>query len=235
MRVLPTALRVLTAALRVLTAALTVLLPKVTFAQSPPVAGTIEVAGGLRWTGGLSIGSAIATETTPSESRYSLFAADTTLAASNGLEGSVSVRLSRLVDAGISTSFLKSDLQTHITSDAEGIPDVVASESTTQLAIQSVLAVRLMNWRLGERAIPVVAGGLGYLRHLHEGRTLVETGAVYHVGAGLDYLFKSTDRGLVKTTGLRVDVRAVFRRGAAAFDDEMRVSPALSALLFARF
>ena len=222
----------------VLAASLTVLIPALpvpALAQPAPIAGAFEVAGGVRWTGALSNGTQGARETTPSGSRFSLFETRTSLAPETGFEGSLSFRLGPSVDLRGSAGYARSDMRTAISSDVEGIPDIVASEAVTQLAVEGALVVRLSNWHPTDRATPFVSGGGGYLRHLHEGRTLIENGTTFHVGGGLDYLLTTAGRGGVKTTGLRVDVRSVWREGGVAFDDRSRVSPAVGVSLFARF
>ena len=223
----------------VLAASLTVLamsaLPAPAFAQAAAVPGAFEVAIGVRWTGELSNGTQDAFETTPGDSRYGLFQTRTAVAPATGLEGSLSLRLGRSVEARAFTSYARSDLRATISSDVEGIPDAVASEMLTQLAVEGALVVRLSAWRPADRASPFVSGGGGYLRHLHEGRTLVENGVTFHVGGGFDYLLKTEGRGAVKATGLRVDVRSVWRAGGAAFDDRPHLSPAAGVSLFARF
>jgi hypothetical protein len=210
-------------------------LPVPALAQSVPLAGALEVAGGVLWTGELSNGTQGAFETTPSEGRYALFQTRTVLAPAAGFEGSLSLRLGPSVDVRGHTSYASSDLRTAISADVEGVPDIVASEAVTQLAVEGALVVRLPNWRPTDRATPFVSGGGGYLRHLHEGRILVENGITFHLGGGLDYLLKSAGWGAVKATGLRVDVRSVWRKGGVAFDDRSHVSPAVGVSLFARF
>ena len=50
----------------------------------------------------------------------------------------------------------------------------------------------------GSRLAPFVAGGAGYLRQLHEDRTLAETGQIYYAGGGARYWLRGghgTGRG----------------------------------------
>jgi hypothetical protein len=75
-----------------------------------------------------------------------------------------------------------------------------------------------------------VSAGGGYLRQLHEGRTLLQSGAVYRGGIGLDYLL-----GEGATSGLRVEFRAVVKSGGTTMDGNPHVAPALSVLWFSRF
>lgn len=204
-------------------------------AQSAPVAGAVEVAAGVRWTGELSNGTQGAFETTPGDSRYGLFQTRTALAPATGFEGGLSLRLGPSVDLRGFALYARSDLRTAISSDVEGVPDVVASEAVTQLAVEGALVVRLSNWRPIDRTTPFVSGGGGYLRHLHEGRILVDHGITFHLGGGVDYLLQAAGRGAVKATGLRVDMRSVWRKGGVAFDDRWHGAPAVGVSVFARF
>ena len=61
--------------------------------------------------------------------------------------------------------------------------------------------------RLGRRLRPFASGGAGYLRQLHEDRTLVETGQVYYAGGGARYWLRGGAR-VAALVGLRGDVRA---------------------------
>jgi hypothetical protein len=203
-------------------------------AQSPPP-GRFDVSGGFRWTGGMFVGEQDATETAPNSSRYRLFSTRTTLAPAPGLEGRVAVRVSRLVDAAFSTAFSRSDLKTSVTSDVEGFPDVEAAESVTQVAVEGAALINLPSLAWSERALPFVTAGGGLVRHLHEGRTLAETGAIYHVGAGLTYVLASSAASAVKSSGLRFDARAVIRRNGVAFADGSHLSAAFGVSFFGRF
>jgi hypothetical protein len=203
-------------------------------AQSPP-AGRFDVSGGFRWTGSMSVGERDATETAPNAGRYRLFSTRTTLAPAPGLEGRLAVRVSRLVDAAFSTAFSKSDLKTSATSDVEGFQDVEAAESVTQVAIEGAAFINLPALAWSERALPFVTAGGGFLRHLHEGRTLAETGAIYHIGAGLTFVLGSSGSGTVKSSGVRFDARALIRQNGVAFGDGSHLSAALGVSFFGRF
>jgi hypothetical protein len=203
-------------------------------AQSPP-AGRLDISGGFRWTAGMFAGEQDATETAPNASRYRLFSTRSTLAPAPGLEGRVAVRVSRTVDAAFSAAFAKSDLKTSVTSDVEGFPDVEATESVSQVALEGAVLINVPSLALSDRALPFVTAGGGLLRQLHQGRTLVETGAIYHVGAGLTYVLRPGGAGLLKSSGVRFDARAVIRRNGVAFADGSHLSPAFGVSFFGRF
>jgi hypothetical protein len=84
--------------------------------------------------------------------------------------------------------------------------------------------------------LPFVTGGGGYLRQLHEGATLVQTGSIYYIGAGASIALSTADRRQrVKQIGLRLDTRAIVRTGGVTIDGRAYTAPAVGASLFARF
>lgn len=92
-----------------------------------------------------------------------------------------------------------------------------------------------MVWHLPRRGSarlrPFVVGGGGYLRQLHEERTLVETGQLYYGGFGARYWLRGGS-GTARAFGLRGDLRANLRRGGIDFEDKNRVFPTLAVHLF---
>jgi opacity protein-like surface antigen len=189
----------------------------------------VSIAAGLRWFGEVSAGRNNGVETTASGGSYQLFQSETALASAASLETSLALRLSRVLRAEVSASYGSVDLRTQISSDVEGIPDVEASESVGQFTLEAAAIVAITAWRLPGRALPYVTVGGGYLRHVHEGRTFAETGAVYHAGGGVDVPLGESRRGRIKTAGLRFDARAVARKGGVQFDDRMHATASLAA------
>ncbi len=117
-----------------------------------------------------------------------------------------------------------------ITGDAETNQQDLEGEQLRQYLLDGAVVWHLPV-RLGPRVRPFVVGGAGYLRQLHEERTLVETGQVYYAGVGARYWIRGgsgTDRSL----GVRGDLRANLRRGGIDFEDKTRVYPTLAVHLF---
>jgi hypothetical protein len=73
------------------------------------------------------------------------------------------------------------------------------------------------------------------LRQLPNERTLVETGQVYHLGAGAKFRLGTRSRGLVRAFGFRVDGRLYLRAGGFGFDDAVNRSLGVSAGMLAAF
>lgn len=117
-----------------------------------------------------------------------------------------------------------------ITGDAETTRHDLEGEQLGQYLLDGAVVWHLPV-RLGPRVRPFVVGGAGYLRQLHEERTLVETGQVYYAGVGARYWIRGGS-GTARSLGLRGDLRANLRRGGIDFEDKARVYPTLAVHLF---
>jgi hypothetical protein len=199
-----------------------------------PDRSRIELSGGIRWMGPIDFDAVDADETTSGGGRRTLFASNTSLTGSVGGTGIVGVRLSRLLKAEFAAAYNPTALSTRISSDVEGVPDVTVDARVTQFLLEGGIVAQPRRWQTRHLA-PFVTAGFGYLRHLNEGRTLVETGRAGYVGGGLYYVRNSARPGRIKATGARVDVRAVLLRNGVSPDDTQRSAPAITAALFARF
>jgi hypothetical protein len=94
------------------------------------------------------------------------------------------------------------------------------------VTFEGAVRILLSAWQLG-RAAPYIAAGGGYLRHLHEGRRLVENGSIFRVGGGIAVPLTSAPGR--RRSALRFDVLAVIRKNGAALDDDAHVSPSAAA------
>ena len=211
-----------------------VLLPVSVCAQTRE-AGRFEIGIGARWTGGVSLAPVAAAESTPGGTAFSLFTTRTTFGSAVGVEGRLGARLTSWLHIEAAASYGRPQLTTSITSDFEGAPSTSAAESLMQLRVEGGVLVPVNRWRIGTRALPFLAAGGGYLRELHEGQTIVETGRSYYVGGGLHYAVKVRPAGRFDTIGLRLDARASIRNGGVSLDGPTHVAPSLGASLFARF
>jgi hypothetical protein len=196
---------------------------KMAFAQAS--GNTYEVGGGLRFVGPEPFGRVDANETNPGGGAFRLFTADSTLHALVGLEARFGVRVTTALRLEATGSYGASDLNVKLNSDAEGAAGLTASERIRQFTLEGVAVMELTGWRLGAHGMPFLSGGAGYVRALHVDRVLVDEGALWFAGGGVDLLFGST--------GLRFDARALFQRGV--INDDVHASPALGASVFMRF
>jgi hypothetical protein len=203
--------------------------------QTVALPGRFEVAAGGLWAAPVSMGAADATETAPNGTRFRLFSSESSLASAIGLEGRVGVRLTRALQLEGAASHAAPTLRTRIRSDAEGIPDLTLAETVNQWTIEAALVAHLARWRFGTRSVPFLSVGVGYLRQLHEGGTLVETGRTYQGGGGVSVLLKRAGERRLKSAGLRIGARGAVRTGGRSFDDRARVAPLVDVSMFLRY
>jgi hypothetical protein len=183
-----------------------------------------EVGGGLRFVGPVSLGRVDANENNPGGGDFRLFSADSRIGALVGLEARLGVRLTPSLRLEATGSYGASDLQVEIDSDVEGAASITASERVAQLTLEGAAVMELTRWRLA-RGTPFLSAGGGYVRALHEGRILVDEGALWYAGGGLNLL--------LRPVGLRFDARALFQQGIV--NDGVHISPVVGASAFVRF
>lgn len=195
--------------------------------------GRFELAAGVGWTGPMDLARVDASETTSGNGSRALFRSATELQRSLGWQALVGVRVTPAIAVEGRLWRGRTTLATAISMDAEGARPVVLTEPIDEYLVEAGLVARLARPR-GRRFTPYLAGGAGYLRHLHDGRTLVQTGRTYYAGGGL-YVPLARGIGRVRMTGIRADVRVLLRQHGAALDDSLHAAPAASASLFVRF
>jgi hypothetical protein len=205
-------------------------------ATEPPVR-RLEVSIGGGWSGGAGLGSSDANlraNMSPAEP-LRLFSTDTRMRGTATLQAEAGFAFNRRwgVEGGMVMS--RPELQTSISEDAEGAPPITVGEGIDQYQFEGRLIVLLNEIRLGPRTIPFAVAGAGYLRQLHEGRTLVEEGHVYHAGGGLKHWFLARESGLVRAAGVRIDARLYLRVAGIAFEDGPKPHGAVSGSAFVTF
>ena len=189
---------------------------------------------GALWIGHQTFGEAAANETTGAGTSLKIFTASTDLGAVTGAEGRIAVRVLRSLEAEVEASYAKPSLTIALGNDSENAPAATVAETLQQLTVGAGIL-----WYVPAAATtrlrPFASAGGGYLRQVHEGGTLLETGRFYQVGGGVKYLLFEHPRGLFKALGVRLDVRAVLRAKGVAFDDKAHAAPAFGAAAFVRF
>jgi hypothetical protein len=211
--------------------AVLLLAPRPAVAQGTS-AGRVELSGGARWIGPLGFGRADAIESTLGGGTRPLFSTESTLDASVGGVGAISVRMGRAFRVEGSVAYNPTGLSIRVTGDTEVTDGPTVSAPVRQFLVEGGV---LHDFRRRGRWSPFAAAGVGYLRQLNDGRTLVETGTSLYGGAGLYYVRESATPRRLKATGARVDARAEFLRGGVAPDRSIRVVPAVTIAFFARF
>jgi len=197
----------------------------------------IEGTVGGVWLGGAGLGSTNATlranGTTPTP--FTLFTTESRFGSAPGLDARVSYGLTRRIAVEAGLVFSRPEVRTRISNDVENAPPITVAESIEQYFVDGSVVLLLDRFAPGDRTVPFVAGGAGYLRQLHEGLTLVESGSVYHVGGGLKHWLLLRDRGFMRGVGIRVDGRLYVLVKGIELADRARRHGAVSGLLFVTF
>ena len=207
-------------------------------AQTPvlPVA-RFEIDAGGGWLGGARLGSRDASLRAPAAApaTFRLFSVDSRFAAAPTVHLKAGVAFSRRlgVEAGVTLSH--PELRVSVTNEAEAAPPITIAERIDQYSLDASVIVMIGELALGRRTLPFAAAGAGYLRQLHEGRTVVEEGYVFHAGGGIKHWLMARDQGFISGAGLRVDARLYLMSGGIAFEDHPRPHGAVSGSVFLTF
>lgn len=164
----------------------------------------IETTIGGIWLGSYSLGSQDANlvANQPGGGPYTLFKSSSRVESTGGLDARVGWRATRMFTFEGGLTWSRPQLSTRLFSDVEGAADVTATEKTSQYIIEGAVLASLAG--PGRALVPFVRAGFGYLRELHDGNSLVETGTSVQVGGGATFWFGDVAR---QSIGLRVDGR----------------------------
>jgi hypothetical protein len=189
-----------------------------------PHRGTVELGGGVTWTGGYDAGSATATLTrNPSTGTAPLtfFVVSGRSRPAVGAGVHLGVFLARHVSAEATLQYSRPILRVRVTNDFESAPDTNADQTITSYVLGGSLLYHFGDGRF----VPFVSGGGGYLRQVHEAGADVLTASEVHAGGGLRYWLGMGAHRF----GLRVDAQASARSKSVAFVQKRRFVPTFGA------
>ena len=194
--------------------------------RDAPHAGTLEITGGVVWSGGFDLGSVTADETRNTGSGtgpFSLFTVSSRMNSAPAAQGRLGVYLAKSASIEAGLLFGRPNASSRLTGDAESALEVTATERLTRVIVDGSLVLHLsgLSFAAG-KGVPFVLGGGGYIRELHEKNEVIETGREYHAGAGLHLWFGT---GGKHRLGLRTDVGLSWRTGGADIPDTRRTIP----------
>jgi hypothetical protein len=180
---------------------------------------------------GFDLGSAAATETrnsTTDPTPVTLFNSTSRIGSAPGGK----IRIGYFVTSGVSLEagllFSRPSVSTRLTGDFEQADSLTAKETLSQYFVDGAVVYHLTALSFAKgRGVPFVTGGGGYLREVHEGNGLIDTGTAYQVGAGLKLWFGNGAHRF----GLRGDVGISSRKGGFDFSDGRRTLPTAGASL----
>lgn len=195
----------------------------------------VSIGGGFTWAGGYALGGADAqlrsntSGTAPAP--FTLFETRSRMAPAVGAEVRVGVDLTpRLIIEGGAT-FGRPRLRFTIDADTEAPSQQQFEGESVQHYVFDAALVWRAPLRRSSRVDPFLLGGAGYIRQLHQERTLVETGQLYYGGGGARIYLRGRP-GSARSFGLRGDVRMNVRRHGIDFENKTRVYPSMSWQVF---
>ena len=190
-----------------------------------PHAGSWEIGGGFWWSGGFDIGNKTAEETRnpgTGTGPLDLFTTSNSLTSGIGLQGRVAGYLSKSVAIEGGVRITRPKLRIAISGDFESAPDQVAEETITEYIFDGSLVWHLTKATFSKgKGVPFVSGGIGYLRDVHEGSQLIDTGTEYHATGGIKYWLNMKPRRF----GIRAEGGISFRDGGFPDDDKHHTVP----------
>jgi hypothetical protein len=188
-----------------------------------PRRGSFEAAGGAMFAPGFDMGSVTAelTRSTPTET-FDLFTSDSEVSEFPGAFVRLGYYLAESVSVEGGFRYARPTLSVRLSGDAEATPDVTADETVSHYLFEGSVLWHLRNLSFASgSAIPYLSGGGGYLRELHEGNQLVETGQEYHALAGLNFWLGSGRHRF----GLKLEGGMSARKKGFDSDDSLRMQP----------
>lgn len=142
-----------------------------------------------------------------------------------GVEGMLAFYVSRTVAIEAGVRYSKPRLTIRLTGDVEEAAPVSAEETLTRYLFTGSVVLHLRTPSPARRVVPFVAGGAGYVRELHQGNQLIETGAEFHAMGGLKYWLGAAPRRF----GVRAEAGVSIRDGGFDFEDKSRLLPIAAA------
>lgn len=196
----------------------------------------LEVAVGFGLFGGARLGEGDASlrANALSPQPFRLFSTESNFERASVIETRLGTALTRRLEIEGRMSLSRPELRSSISADVENAPGLTVVERVDQYVIDAALLVVLDELRVAG-VVPFASAGAGYLRQLHEGLTVIESGRVYHVGGGLKHWFVVRETGFARAAGVRVDARLYLLDGGIALDDRPRPQGAISGSLFVTF
>lgn len=198
-----------------------------------PLPGRVELSGGVRLAGTLAFPAIPTVQRTPSGGERTVFVSRSRIEPSASVDLRLAVSLSNALAVEGSIAAGGATLATTIEDDIEVGVASTARESLSQYLVEGGITIGPIGWRRGRWA-PFASLGGGYLRQLHEGRTLADTGRTIYAGGGTR-IFLRSPRSSGIASGLRFELRGALVTGGVSVDDSRRAVPVIHASYFLRF
>lgn len=206
--------------------------PAAAQAVTPP---RFAVSAGPDWLGRAGLGGENAVETGNGGGPFTLFKTDSRLAGGVGVGAALAVRMTRALWIESTARYHAARLSIRVTADAEGAADVTADETLQQFQFDVGGLWAPGRAPFARRVQAYLVGGGGYVRQLHRGQTLAETGHSVYLGGGTVLRLPSRQGGAFRDVGLRLEARATRASGGVSLDDRGHTAPAATASFFLQF
>jgi hypothetical protein len=194
----------------------------------------VTINGGLGWSGGYDTGGSSAQLRTNAAGAtpppFTLFTVDSRVTPSPGAEVRVGVSITPRLAIEGGALFSRRRLGFTIADDREAAAQEFEGESLQHYVFDAALLWHVPVMHRPRFRMFAVGGG-GYVRQLHQDRTLVQSGQIYYLGGGARYWVRGSPESN-RSIGLRGDVRINMRRNGIDFDNESRIYPTISVLMF---
>jgi hypothetical protein len=193
-----------------------------------PHRGSWEVGGGVAYVAGYDFGERAAEltrNTGTTTGPFEQFTTESRVTTVPALQGRVGYYLTNDLAVEGGFRYAQPVFRVRLSADAEDAPDETADETLSQYVVDVSVVWHFSRAGFGGgRGVPFITAGAGYLRELHEGDELVETGTTFQVGGGIKYWF-----GAGRRVGLRGDAVLSFRDGGFDFEEGLRIGPTAGA------
>lgn len=200
-----------------------VLLTPILAAAQAPRPRSFEASAGFIALGPVDFGTARATLTGNQASApdVTYFNAATDIGTGTGFDGRLAFNITRSLAVEGGFVWTRATMESRITSDIEDVPGVTLTQELDTYFVEGSAVWHLNDLAFaGRRALPFMAGGIGYLRQLDDEALLTDDpGLVYHAGGGVKVLFRQRTRGFFRALGLRADARVYFLSSGVELDD----------------
>jgi hypothetical protein len=200
---------------------------QVFWAADTPRRGSIEVGGGVSWSGGFDVDSLPAHLTANAGNQAPpvvWFNTETRVGGVSGVQGRLALFLSSSIAFEARVTYSRPRVSVRILDDFEDVADLTVEQTMDRYAFDGSLVVHRRGG--AGRMTPFFMVGAGYLRELHEGAELVETGTTYHAGGGVKYWLTAR-----RKLSLRLEGLVTIRDGGYGGDDRRRAHPSAGATL----
>jgi hypothetical protein len=192
-------------------------------------AGSWEVGGGVTWVGSITGPASTAELTRNGESSggFDLFSTESEIKNGVGAGASLAWYLSPAIAVEAGLRYSRPVLTYRLHGDVENAPPESAEETLSRYVVTASVVWHFRRATSAHRLVPFIAAGGGYVRDLHEGHELIETGGEFHALGGVKYWLGTGRRRF----GLRGKAGLSLTSGGFDFRETSRTLPIASGSL----